>query len=141
VTRIFWDSNLFIYLFEQHPRFCPLVIALRKRMLARGDLLCTSAFTAAEVLVKPSAMGNRVLVDQYRRFFAGTAVSTIPFDLSAAEAYAAIRADRSISRPDAIQLACAAAAGIDLFVTNDAQLHGKIVPGIKFVTSLTRCLF
>ena len=40
--------------------------------------------------------------------------------------------------PDAIQLACAAAAAIDLFITNDDRLSRKHVPEVKFVTSLER---
>jgi len=36
--------------------------------------------------------------------------------------------------PDAIQLACAAAA--HLFITNDDRLSRKQVPGVKFIASL-----
>ncbi|SRR5579875_109797 len=39
---------------------------------------------------------------------------------------------------EAIQLACAAAAGMDLFITNDDRLSRKRVPEIKFITSLQR---
>jgi predicted nucleic acid-binding protein len=42
----------------------------------------------------------------------------------------------TIRPPDAIQLACAAEAGIDLFITNDDRLSKKAVRGIHFVTSL-----
>jgi hypothetical protein len=37
-----------------------------------------------------------------------------------------------------VQLACASAAAVDLFITNDERLSTKIIPGIKFVTSLER---
>ena len=40
--------------------------------------------------------------------------------------------------PDAIQLACAASVGIDLFITNDDRLSRKNIPGINFITSLAR---
>jgi len=50
----------------------------------------------------------------------------------------AIRADRAIGAPDAIQLACAASAGVDLFITNDDRLSRKHVPDVKFITSLER---
>jgi predicted nucleic acid-binding protein len=55
-----------------------------------------------------------------------------------AKIYAAIRRDRRLKAPDAIQLASAASAGADLFVTNDARLQGKHVPGIQFIVSLDR---
>jgi predicted nucleic acid-binding protein len=62
----------------------------------------------------------------------------LAFDASCASRYAAIRSDRGIKAPDAIQLACAAAAGVDLFITNDDRLSRKHVPDVKFITSLER---
>jgi hypothetical protein len=55
-----------------------------------------------------------------------------------AMAYARLRADRSLRPPDTIELACAASAGVDLFITNDARLHSKQIPGIQFIVPLDR---
>jgi predicted nucleic acid-binding protein len=63
-------------------------------------------------------------------------VEVIPFGLEAAEHYASIRANQSISAPDAIHLACAAQASVDLFLTDDRALIGKIIPGIQFIAGL-----
>ena len=136
MANIFWDTNLFIYLVEANPQFGPAVKDLRRRMLQRNDRLVTSALTVGEVLVKPIATGNRALAAQYREFLAAPQVSVADFDLSAAEAYAIIRNDRTIGPADAIQLACAAAAEVDLFITNDGRLNRKNVPGVKFISSL-----
>jgi len=136
VANIFWDTNLFIYLVEANPQFGPAVKDLRRRMLQRNDQLFTSTMTVGEVLVKPVATGNRALAAQYKVFFTAPQVSVAAFDLSASEAYAIIRNDRTIRPADAIQLACAAAAEIDLFITNDGRLNRKNVPGIKFISSL-----
>ena len=57
----------------------------------------------------------------------------IRFDLKAAKIYVSLRLDRSLRAPDAMQLACAASAGVDLFVTNDTHLQGKHVSGIHFI--------
>jgi predicted nucleic acid-binding protein len=65
----------------------------------------------------------------------------IPFDLKAAKIYAALRCDRSLRAPDAMQLACAASVGVDLFITNDARLHSMQVPGIQFIVPLDRSPF
>jgi len=138
MTTVFWDTNLFIYLFERNPQFSARVVEIRKNMLARGDRLVTSSLTVGETLVKPAEEGNRTLANRYRAFFEHPALTVIPFDLKAACLYAEIRKDRRVSRPDAIQLACAAAAEVDLFITNDERLAGKVVPGVKFVTSLAR---
>jgi predicted nucleic acid-binding protein len=137
MSRIFWDTNLFIYLFEGSGARADRVQAVRERMQARGDQLCTSALTLAEVLVKPVEQGDEALRERYERALAEVA-TLLPFDRPAARLYAAIRADRSIRPPDAVQLACAAQARVDLFITNDERLSRCAVPGIQFITSLER---
>jgi len=54
------------------------------------------------------------------------------FGLNGVDAYANLRSDRSINPADAIQLACAAAAEVDLFITNDGRLSRKSLAGVKF---------
>jgi len=136
VANILWDTNLFIYLFEQNPEFEPQVVRLRQAMSARGDQLFATAMTVGEILVKPVEVGDRVLEQSYRSFFQSGAMRVLSFDIEAAGHYARIRQDRGVRPPDAIQLACAAAHGIDLFITNDNRLSGKVVPGVNFITSL-----
>ena len=106
-------------------------------MVRRNDRLFTSAMTVGEILAKPASSGNMGLAAKYRAFFANPCVTVSFFNLDAAEAYAAIRADRSIKPADAIQLACAVAAEVDLFITNDGRLTRKNVPGIKFISNLS----
>ena len=135
MTRIFWDTHLFLYLFEGGTS-ADDVKRLRERMLARGDKLFTSSVTMAEILVRPVAAGVGV-ADVYETAIA-RAATILPFDATAARHYAALRAEPTIDPTDAMQLSCAAAAGIDMFITNDDRLSGKVVPGVKFITSLSR---
>jgi len=135
MSRIFWDTNLFIYLFESQAPLSERVAALRQTMLTRGDQLLTSTLTLGEILVKPLERGDTSLSTKYEEAIASTALM-IPFDLKAARIYANLRADRTLRAPDAIQLSCAASAGVDLFVTNDNHLHSKRVAGIQFIASL-----
>ena len=137
MANIFWDTNLFIYLLEGSPSFGAVVKDLRRRMLQRNDRLFTSAITVGEILVKPLSTGDKMLANRYRAFFTGTHLTVSTFGLDAAEAYAIIRQDRGIHPADAIQLACAAAAEIELFITNDSRLSKKNVPGIKFISALS----
>jgi uncharacterized protein len=137
LANIFWDTNLFIYLLEGSPGFGAAVRDLRRRMLHRHDRLFTSAMTVGEVLVKPLASGHSSLAERYRALLLAPELTISPFRLDAAEAYARIRQDRAINPADAIQLACAAAADIDLFITNDGRLSRKNVPGIKFISGLS----
>jgi len=142
VKSIFWDTNLFIYLLEDSPQFGQAVEDLRRRMLRRNDRLLTSAMSVGEILIKPFSLGNKALVGRYRAYFATPHVSVSAFDFGAAEAYAQIRQDRSIQPADAIQLACAASAKADLFITNDERLSRKNVPGVGFfITSLSGAPF
>jgi predicted nucleic acid-binding protein len=135
MSRIFWDTNLFIYLFEEYGPLTAKTAAIRERMLERGDQLLTSAMTLGELLVKPTEHKDERLRKKYEDAVTATAV-LIPFDAAAARIYAAIRSDRAIRPPDAIQLACAAREGVDMFITNDDHLAGKHFQGIQFIVPL-----
>jgi predicted nucleic acid-binding protein len=140
MSRIFWDTNLFIYLFEDYGSFSKSVVELRSGMVRRGDQLLTSTLTLGEILVKPIEQGDAERCAKYEDAISASAV-VIPFDMKAAKIYAELRSDKSIKPPDTIQLACAASATVDLFVTNDERLQGKQVRGIQFVVPLARVPF
>lgn len=137
MSRIFWDTNLFIYLFEDYGDLSERVVEMRERMLARRDTLYTSALTLGEVLVKPTETGDQALRRRYEAAILAAA-TVVPFTVDAARIYADLRGDRTIKAPDAIQLSCAASVAVDLFVTNDERLSAKTVPGVHFVQSLRR---
>ncbi|MGH7384400.1 MAG: type II toxin-antitoxin system VapC family toxin [Candidatus Rokuibacteriota bacterium] len=137
MSRVFWDTNLFIYLLEDVGPQSARVAEVRERMLERDDELCTSTLTLGEVLVKPAEQGNEVLRQRYEDVLSQTA-RLIAFDRETARRYSEIRRNRSIRPPDAIQLACAAQLGVDLFITNDDRLSRLTIPGIQFLLPLER---
>ena len=137
MSRVFWDTSLFIYLFEGEGSILKQVTALRQSMLARGDQLITSALTVGEILVKPIEQRDDDLARKYVEAIEATAL-ILPFDAKCVSIYAGLRCDRSLKPPDAIQLACAAEFGVDLFITNEAKLYKKRVQGIQFVVPLER---
>lgn len=138
MAKVFWDTNLFVYLLENHPVFAARVERLWRRMRSRNDQLLTSTLTIGEALVVPIAIKRVDLEQRYLSFFRSPKIGVLPFGFEAAAIYAQTRQDRAISAPDAIQLACAAAAKVDLFITNDERLSRKVIPGIQFITSLGR---
>ena len=138
MARVFWDTNLFIYLFENHPTLAERVERVRFRMLERSDQLFTSTLTVGEILVQPVRASRPDLEESYKRLFQPPGVTVVPFDSLAAIQYARIRKDPSIKPPDAIQLACAAIAQADLFITTDERLSRKLVAGIQFIVSLDK---
>ena len=138
MSRIFWDTNLFIYLLEDYGRFSQQVVVLLKKMAERGDELLTSTLTVGEITAKPLSHGDTDRCQRYEEAIQSNAV-VLPFDLPAARQFAKLRAThQSIRPPDAIQLACAATIGTDLFLTNDSRLHNLRVDGIQFITSVDR---
>jgi len=124
-----------VYLFEDFGPLSERVRVVRRKMLDRGDQLLTSTFTLGELLEKPVERGAADLCNRYEQALVKSAI-LLPFDLKAATQYARLRCDRSLQPPDAIQLACAGAARVDLFSTNDERVVKKRVEGIQFVTSL-----
>jgi predicted nucleic acid-binding protein len=132
MSRIFWDTNLFIYLFEDYGHLSQQVAVLLKKMEGRGDELLTSTLTVGEITAKPLSQGDTNRSHHYEEAIRSNAV-VLSFDLPAARHFAKLRAShqKSIRPPDAIQLACAATTGVD-------RLHNVRVDGIHFITSVDR---
>ncbi len=138
MSRIFWDTNIYIYLFEGHKVFGPEAQRQRRKMLERGDLLITSAITLGEIQV-PARKANDLELAQLSRKLIVESSTILCFDEKSADAYAEIRKETPVRGADALQLACASANEIDLFVTNDARLHTlKKIPGIGFILPLSK---
>lgn len=138
MSRVFLDTNIFIYLIEDRGSNGQKAAELLERMTVRRDTVYTSTLTLGEVLTLPLQKGDAKLADQYERILNSPGVFVLDFDRTAARIYARVRGDKSIKAPDAMQLSIAAAAQCDLFITNDDRLSRKIVPGIQFVTGLDR---
>jgi predicted nucleic acid-binding protein len=136
MNRVYWDSMIFIYLLEANPIFGPRVKRMHESMLRRGDRLCTSVFTVAEVLTGPRKRNDMAGVNALRKFFDGKEIEILPFNLDAADRYSVIRADTRVRQADAIHLATASSAGVDLFVTNDEELQKLVISGIRFFANV-----
>jgi predicted nucleic acid-binding protein len=141
MSRIYWDTMLFVYWLEDHPRYAKRVRHILSKMKERQDQLCTSSFTVGEILVGPYKMGASETTRQIREVFKAPFVEVIPYTIETADLYAGIRAQHGVSPADSIHLACAAQARTDLFLTNDAALVGKVIPGIQFIAGLDSNLF
>jgi predicted nucleic acid-binding protein len=141
MSRIYWDTMLFVYWLEDHPLYAKRVRHILSKMEQRQDQLCTSSFTVGEILVGPYKMGASEIVKQIRDVFSTPLVEVIPYTLDTADFYAQIRAQHGVSPADSIHLACAAQARTDLFLTNDTALVGKVIPGIQFIAGMDSNLF
>ena len=136
MSRIYWDTMLFIYWLEEHPAYADRLGQILTRMEARGDQLCSSAFGVGELLAGAMRRGDRELADAIRGAMRPPHVELLPFDARTAEHFGEVRSRCRTSPADSIHLACAAAAGVDLFLTNDTRLTRLDVPGIRFIAGL-----
>jgi predicted nucleic acid-binding protein len=137
MSRIFFDTNVFIYMFEGLEPNRSRMIEIRRRMLERRDQTVTSTMTLGELLVKPTKLGQTSLIEQYDRAVR-SAAQIVSFDAQVAWRFASLRATHTLRSADAIQLACAAHVGVDLFLTNDERLHSLNIPGIGFIAPIDR---
>lgn len=110
--RIFPDSDVVIFLVEDHPKFRPLVDA------ALSDLQTGSLMTCA-------------MVQDYHHFYRTSCQSHVvtetTFDLALT-----LRARHRLKSPDAINLACAIQSGSEVFLINDRDY--KTVTEIRIVS-------
>jgi len=141
MSRVYWDSMLFIYFLETNPQFGPIVAGILKEMIERGDTLCTSVFTIGEVLTGPRKAGLDAAADAARQFLCGGAIDLLPFQIETAECFSRIRATTGVSPADAIHLATASIAGVDLFLTGDRKLITLQVPGVQFIAGIDRRVY
>jgi hypothetical protein len=81
VSRIYWDTILFIYWLENDPQFAKRVGAIRTRMQERGDELITGAFTFGEILAGPHRIGAVKAADDAKGMLQSTVSEIVPFTL------------------------------------------------------------
>jgi uncharacterized protein len=137
VSRVYWDTMLFIYRLEENPQFGKRVDAIWSRMKERNDQLITGALALGEVLAGAYKRGsNEERIQEVKAALESLVSVIIPFTAETADVYGQIKGSLNIPSADAIHLACAAVAGTDLFLTNDRNLVGKVIPGIQFIAGL-----
>ncbi|MGB6828043.1 MAG: PIN domain-containing protein, partial [Terracidiphilus sp.] len=91
MSRIYWDSMLFIYMLEANPVFGPMAKRILHQIVSRGDALCTSVFTIGEVLTGPRRRGSVSGVDAAKKYFLSGAIEILPFTEQTADQYGIIR--------------------------------------------------
>lgn len=136
MSRIYWDSMLFIYLLEANQQYGTRVRSIHSRMKERQDQLLTGSFTFGEVLAGTYRRAVPDLTARVRMGMQNLVAEVVDFTIETAERYAQIRGNLNLAPADAIHLSLASQAGVDLFLTNDKRLLGKFVPGIQFIASL-----
>jgi predicted nucleic acid-binding protein len=118
------DSAIFIYQFENHPRYKALCAEVFDLMEAGIIQAVTSIVTLIEVLVQPLSKGKQELYSRYEQYLRfGPSLTLRSLDPDLALRAAQLRARYPIRTPDAVQLAAAIELGARLFLTNDERLR------------------
>jgi predicted nucleic acid-binding protein len=124
VTDLGLDTAPVVYFLEAHPQYGPLVREVFQR-IGNGEITArTSVVTLSEALVRPLAVGDIPLQDEYRKLLLRSEhLETRAIDDTAAERAADIRARYQFRLPDALQVAVALEAGCQALLTNDVRLQ------------------
>jgi len=133
MSRIFWDTMLFIYLLEDHAEFAERTREILDRSYQRGDSLFTSYLALGELMAGADKPAGSQASDEITQVIREMGFSLLPFDEGAVASFGALRSKQKVKIADAIHLACASSAGIDLYLTGDTDLFKLDVPGIQFI--------
>lgn len=136
MSRVFWDTMLLIYLLEgneDNAAFRKRADELLARSFRRRDALFTSYLALGEMMAGVEKSKKPQLAGAVEDTLRGMGFTFLAFDEKAVSPFSKLRAGTKLKAPDAIHLACAASAGIDLYLTGDTQLFRLDVPGIQFI--------
>jgi len=121
--KAYFDTNIFIYLFEDHPKYQAKIVELIERLDNIGCEIITSEFTLAECLVKPFADKDEESISIYQDNLQNSEFLNIkPVDREVLINAALLRGQIGNKMPDSIHLATALLCNCDLFVGNDKGL-------------------
>ena len=122
---------------DNHPQYATRVRELLDRSYRRGDSLFTSYLALGEIVAGAANSPQKQKGAAIRSVVEEMGFSFLAFDGGAVTPFSTLRAARKLPVADSIHLACAASAGMDLFLTGDKRLIRLDVPGIHFIADFT----
>jgi predicted nucleic acid-binding protein len=124
-SRVYLDTNIWIYALEGFAPFVHPLTALFERVDAGELTSVTSELTLAEVLVKPFQAKQPDLQQIYMDTLqSGDSLTIVPLLRATLIEAARLRAQYpALKLPDAVHAATALTSGAHLFVTNDARFR------------------
>jgi len=121
--RVYLDSNVFIYAFENSPGFGKACVEILHLIDGRRIGAVTSEISLIEILAGPLMAGARDLAALYaHRLDRAAALTLVPISRSVILRGASIRANRRLKIPDALHVATALETGCDILVTADTGI-------------------
>jgi predicted nucleic acid-binding protein len=116
------DTSVFIYHFEDHPRYRDLTGRIL-RTISRGECRAVvSELTLLELLVRPLKLERQDVADEYEALLSHFPnLELVPIFRRVVLRAAILRARYGLRTPDALILATAILQGATLAITNDRQ--------------------
>jgi predicted nucleic acid-binding protein len=125
-SRLYADSNVFIYLLEASPDFFVLAKRLFDHIDTVGARLLTNELTLAECIYKPSREDDGVLVSRYEAFLEpGDEIEIIGLDGALATRAAKAGGKLGLKLADAVHYLSAYESGCQFFVTADTRVRSS----------------
>jgi len=122
--RLGIDTNILIYLVQNHPQYGEKCASLFERIERGSCSAVTSTFSMLEVLVNPYRLNDDYLVKKFYALLSTyPGLEWFPVSLEVADCAAELRARYRLSTPDAIQVATAMKWQATGFVGNDKGLR------------------
>ena len=122
-SRVYLDTHVLIYAFEDDPKFGPVARDVLQAAVAASLLPVTSALTIAEVLVVPIRKRDTAAIALYEAFLGDAEkIEVVPIDTSVLRSAAELRASTKLKLPDAIHVATALRHGCTAFVSEDRRI-------------------
>ncbi len=119
--RVYVDTNIFVYFFEQHERYFDAVVLFFKLFNSGLSLAYTGDAVVAEILYRPYQLNDMVRVSEIKIFFGDAEMITVlPHSTKVFELAAELSPKRGMKLIDALHYATAAIAGCSFILTNDA---------------------
>ena len=130
--RVYFDTNVFIYLVEGYAAFETSLNDIRDSIFHQEAEIFTSELTLCEVLVVPFRSNNTELVNIYRQLIQESgAFNLLPTKLETYIRGSLFRAQMGLKMADAIHMATAVEWRCEVFVSNDIGL--KVPKGMALV--------
>ena len=128
-TKVYLDTNVFIFLADENSQFFPSVSSLLKSRIDINCSLITSVLTRTEILSDPNSQksDNRA----FKVFDAFSDIQTLDMNSAIADLAAAIRKQTNLKTPDAIHGATAIESRASEFVTGDRAFKRLEAFGLK----------
>jgi predicted nucleic acid-binding protein len=122
-TKVYFDTNIFIYLFNDTPGLAAPCVQLLDAC-AQGVIQgLTGDLTLAELLVQPLKHNDAAAVAVIRELLIEDgAITLLGHDRTAFERAATLRARYGLKMPDALHIATAQQSGATCLISNDRQL-------------------